>query len=699
MKTIILTEKPSVAKDFAKALEACYNKDKGYYESDNHVIINAIGHLLQAKKPDEIDAKYKKWEVAGLPILPDELSYLPIDATKKQLYLIKNVIDKVSCHEFIVATDAGREGELIARLILEFCGIKGGLTFKRFWVSEALTPEVIRKGLEAVRPLADYDLLHAAGKARQYADWAVGMNLSRFFSVKTNSSLPVGRVQSAVLNIIAEREKTITTFVPAPYWQLAVTAQNEAKSHTMKGFVYAGTPLARDFMKKDEADALKALFSEVSSLEVTDIKEEEKKERPPLLFSLTALQKEANKKLGFSADKTLKTAQKLYEEYKCLSYPRTPSSVMGESNVELVREKIELLTASYSKLFINVEPALVAVDNKRVFNSAKLEDHHALIPLAALPEAASEEERKLYTLVLYNFAAAFHADHLYKERTVSCAFKESVTLFKGREVVAEGWKALYSAEEKETEEGKAEEERQSLPPLATGDFIELLAVKLLEKKTTPPKSYTEATLLGYMENPKNLETELKVYGIGTPATRAETIEGLLRNGYIERKGKSLLPTEKGFFLVSQVGKTAFKEVLNPVMTSEWEARLESDPAGFQAAIKEFVAGNIEAERDNKEIEVVKAMREGFGACPICQEGTVLENSKSFYCSGYKSGCGFTVWKSMAGAVLTAKDIKLLLAGKATPEKEFTKKDGNTFKAAVKLDENFKTVFVFQERKK
>jgi DNA topoisomerase-3 len=554
--TIILTEKPSVARDFAKALSVPFKKDDGYYQSNNYIIVNALGHLLEAKKPDEIDIKYKHWRLEHLPILPDELSFAPVTKVKKQLTVIKTVLKDVKYDSFIVATDAGREGELIARLIIEHCKVKDISNFKRFWVSEALSPKVIKQGLSKLEPLANYNKLYQEGLTRQYSDWLIGMNYSRFFTLKCGTGMSIGRVQSCVLNAITERQKTIESFKPSDYFQLEVIASKD--KNELKGFVYKGEPLSNSFDNKELVEQLKASFGK--TITISNITETDKSIAPPLLYSLTALQKEANTKLGFSADKTLKIAQKLYEEYKCLSYPRTPSSVMGEGNACLVKEKVELLAKSYPKLFSGIDNKLIDVSNKRVFNNAKLEDHHALIPLKPIPSEASSDEVDLYELVLTRFASIFHSNYQYKERVVSCKHQESVVQFKGRQVISLGWQTLYKQDDSDNE--------QALPPLNEDDNLTIDDLKLLSKKTKPPALYNEATILAFMENPRALieDTELKIHGIGTPATRADIIEGLLGNGYIERKTKNLLATDKGFFLIEQVSKTACRELFNPITT-------------------------------------------------------------------------------------------------------------------------------------
>lgn len=697
-KTVILVEKPSVARDFAAALGAAFNKQRSCYEGKEHIIVHARGHLLEALMPDQMDAKYKAWNLDVLPIAPEALRYKPAAETKKLLLAIKSVFDKEPCAGFTLATDAGREGELIGRLILDYCGIKERPDFKRFWVSEALTPETVCQGLANLQPLSAFDKLYAQGSARQYADWIVGINCSRLMSAKTRSKCSVGRVQSPTLHAIVERQKAIEGFKGQDYFQIAVTAQNEAKTHTLQGLVYAGEPAGAAFAQREAAQAALAFFDTASSLEIVEAQEEEKRERPPLLFSLTALQKAANKQLGFSAAKTLKIAQKLYEERKCLSYPRTPSCVLGEGNVELARQTAAKLAKAYPQTFAQRQEGLFALSNKRVFDNAKLEDHHALMPLAALPEEAEQDEKELYRLVLLNFAAAFHADCRYKSRRLACACGEGAkAVFKGREIIEQGFKALYQ-EKKET--NGDEEARQSVPVLKAGDFLLIGSAKIQAKKTKAPEAFDEAGLLAFMENPKALSEEeaaVKLCGLGTPATRAEIIEGLLRGGLIERAGKKLRPTERGRFADAQIGKTSFKELLSPKATADWEARLESDPLAFREEIKNKIKENIMSEKENQTIEQAKTERQSLGVCPKCGKGRIYEGNKKYYCSEWKEGpCDFGVWKEIAGQTLTQTDVKKLLAGEPTAKRTFNKRAGGTFEAQVKLNSEHKTEFAFND---
>jgi DNA topoisomerase-3 len=366
---------------------------------------------------------------------------------------------------------------------------------------------------------------------------------------------------------------------------------------------------------------------------------------------------------------------------------------MGESNVDLVKEKVALLSKNYPTLFKNVDNNLINSSNKRIFNNSKLEDHHALIPLKPLPQEANKDEQELYNLVMIRFSAAFHANYDYKERLVICKNTDKEVHFKGKEVLNLGWQALYQS-------NNVNEEEQALPPLNEGDQLIINAINLLSKKTKPPANYNEATILSFMENPKSLieDNNLKIYGIGTPATRAEIIEGLLRNGYIERKSKNLISTEKGFFLIEQVSKTACKELLNPITTSEWEAKLNTDPLTFKKDIKKLVEVNIMSEMNNQNLEKTAPTKESLGSCPKCGTGNVYEGSKSFYCSRYKEDCNFTVWKEVAKASITKSDVKILLAGKITKPKTMTSKAGKPFTASLELDSEFKVVFKFESDK-
>ncbi|MEN6484788.1 MAG: DNA topoisomerase 3 [Syntrophobacteraceae bacterium] len=606
MATLILTEKPSVAQDFARALGIKAKKD-GYLEGEGYVITWAIGHLVELYEPQDYDDRWKTWSMGSLPILPEGLKYKPIQKVKKQLEIIRRQVARKDVEEIVIATDAGREGEVIARTILQTVEKREGPLF-RFWTSQALTPNIVRKTLKSLKPAAEYDRLWNAGQARQAADWLVGMNLSRAATLKLRERgkrdvFSVGRVQTAVLSLLVDRKRERERFKPEPYWVLRANFSNE--KGTWWGTWFKGD--AARFDKLEEANRVLAAV-EGQTGAVRSVKKEKKQQPPPLLYSLTDLQREANTRFGLSAQQTLNIAQKLYEERKCLSYPRTDSRVLGSENVDLAQKILADLSGHYPDLFKGVEPKRVSAANKRVFNDAKLTDHHALIPLAALPPHAAQGERQIYELVLKRFAAVFHADYEYEATEVVTAVRDETFRTRGSRPLVLGWKAVYGLKEPAAESGGGgdAEEEENLPPLEEGDPAAVAETKLEEKTTQPPQEYTEALLLKDMTNPSRYvsEEELRTIfkgdvGLGTQATRAQIIETLIGREYVVREKKKLAATEKGCFLIDSLRRfPTVKAIATPEETARWEMQLEriaqgaGDSEAFITGIKAFVTAGV-----------------------------------------------------------------------------------------------------------
>ncbi|MDR0731030.1 MAG: DNA topoisomerase, partial [Treponema sp.] len=408
---LILTEKPSVAAAFAQALGV--PKKNGCWENDEHCIVNALGHLLENYAPEDYDPALKKWALDSLPFIPDAIRFKPVENTRAQLAVVKNCFSRHKDAPFLLATDAEREGELIGAEILEYAGFKNYESARRFWVSAALTNEVILEGIKHAKPLSDYASYKDQGYARQAADWLAGMNITRLISLKSGKTLHFGRVQTAVLAAVYDREKTIGGFTPEKYIEVTAILETASplplklRNPGNEEFPFRflpGDPLLKELEEKKAA---------VSSGEITKIEKEKKTVHPPRLFNLTALQKAADRKFSYSPEQSLSIAQSLYEKHKCLSYPRTPSTVMGDENVELVQSIFNRLSPLYTGFSNGADPALIRADNKRVFNSKELEDHHALIPLAPVPEDASTDEKNVFSLVLKQFFTAFKHDYIY----------------------------------------------------------------------------------------------------------------------------------------------------------------------------------------------------------------------------------------------------------------------------------------------
>lgn len=692
MKTLILTEKPSVAMDFAKALGVAKRHD-GFLESHEYIITWAVGHLVELLEPQDYDAKWKKWSLDSLPIIPSSFQYKPIARTKKQWSIIRSLLKNNPVERVVVATDAGREGEVIARTILLTAGFKETDRLYRFWSSLALTPQVIQEGMRSTRPLSEYDRLWKAGQSRQMADWLVGMNISRAATVTLRDLFSVGRVQTAVLALLVDRRRERDAFKPEPYWLLVVHFSNEKGN-------WLGTWFRDKQIRFDKKEDAEGILNKIihQTGKVISVKKQKKRQPPPLLYSLTDLQQDANKLFGFSAQTTLDLAQKLYEKYKCLSYPRTDAKVLGSKNVGLVQHLVEKLSQCYTQLFTGIVNELIHESNKRVFNDAKLTDHHALIPLAPIPTDASEAERKLYFLVVKRFAAVFCADCEYEQTEIITGVEDETFRTRGKTILKPGWRMVYGVEGEQQDPQEDEPDQENLPPLEKDDPARVDDAQVKEKKTSPPPEYTEATLLKDMTNPGKYvsEDELKKIfrgevGLGTQATRAQIIETLLKRQYVERKKKNLMATEKGCFLIDTLRR--FKElskITSADETARWEMQLEriamgqGDAERFMAEIQQFVLASL---REMKSGPVRQKQPVELGVCPHCG-GRMIEGKRGFGCSNWKQelgGCSFVIWKTISGRTITPSMVHNLLIHKTIgPIDSFLTESYQLFSAMIAL---------------
>jgi len=529
---VILTEKPSVAKDIAKALGS-FVQNKDHIKAGEYVIVWAVGHLL------EIDDSIapQKWDLESLPIFPERFLY---KAKNSHFFAVKKVLSQA--REVIVATDAGREGELIARLILMHSGWKAWDRTYRLWTSKALTPEVVRKELKALKSIKEFDSLFWSAIARQHADWLVGINLTRAVSLRAGNGVwSVGRVQTPTLALIVRRTIERENFKPQPYFVIKGVFSKDGKA-------YEGLLVFKEKEERLSEEKAKQILKELekeSTGVVVFVQVEKNREYPPHLFSLTSLQRAANEKFGWSASKTLAVAQRLYEELKCISYPRTDAQYLSEENKELVKEVLRKLGR---------EDLIESVDKvgKRVFDDSKLTDHHAIIPLDRLPQQAGEDDKKLYEIIKARFFAVFMPPFEYLSFKVITKLGKYEFVSYGRKVLALGWRKVEPLEETQPD----------LSFLGKGDRVKKEKVLAQKKFTEPPPAYTEGSLLKEMEK----------LSLGTPATRASIIETLKERGYIYLKGKSLIATEKGKALIKFLEG---RKIIQPEMTSEWEKKLES----------------------------------------------------------------------------------------------------------------------------
>lgn len=679
---LILTEKPSVAKDFADAFSA--KKYEDYYKADNLTITFCKGHLFELASPEYYNPEFKNWKLEDLPIIPSEFAYLKIAAaashTNEVLKLLREA--KASNDQIVVATDADREGEVIARIVLNQAGITDISNCSRFWESQALTPDVIKQGLENSRPLSEYNDLANQGFARQKTDWLIGMNFSRFVSIGNPTVFSIGRVQTAVLCEIAKRNFQVKNFVPIPYNELEATVIDDYNTK-IKAYLVNPKDNKTGFDLNDSYLTQALNTCRNKQIDSAKFKTTQKIQHPEKLLNLNALQKAAYKLYGYSPEKTLEIAQKLYEEYKVLSYPRTPSRVMGDGNVELFKNKYNLLKTSFPELSGFCDESLLNGNNKHIFNSEQLEAHHALIPLNRLPEDASGEEKNIYNIVVQNFFKNCMPDYIYNEKTIY--FTCGTFVFKStlKEIIQEGFmvtdRCNITTTENDVQEVKQFNE----------NLCRITEVIKLDKKTTSPKEYSIDTLLSFMEKPKG-DTQEKLLGLGTPATRADIISKLFKMVYIIEDKKKLYATKKALWLLTQLSKDKeLAKIANVNQTTIWENELAQNPELFEKHIIEYIQSCMKPEIK----EVYE--KESPGVCPLCNS-KVLEGKANFYCSS--KICDFKIWKNTFGTVFNFEDAKLILCGKTTGIKNCKNKDGKSYKAQIKLGKDNRLELVFQNKK-
>ena len=712
MKTLILTEKPSVARDFALALGGGANQD-GFIENEKFVITWAIGHLLAPFDPEDYDPIYKKWSLSTLPIMPKEFKFKAQPKTKKQLDVIKRLLKRSDFERLIVATDAGREGELIARLILN--DGKSKLKSFRFWTSAALTKDVIHTEMKNLKPLKDYDRLFIAGRARQKADWLVGMNLSRLATLKLNDLFSVGRVQTAVLSMLVERRKAIDAFKAVDYFEF----KGLFKFKNGDVSAYWFDPLKKEDQKKKDKRAefdelLKNLHLKNAFVKV--LNQTEKTSYSQGLYSLTELQRQGNILYGFSATKTLEIAQSLYEKYKCLSYPRTDSKVMAVSSYDMVKTLVYKFKELYPKHFEKFAPSKVSAKNKIVFDDSRLTDHHGLIPLKDFNGDKNSPEGKIFHLVLNRFITNFLENHRYLDTELIIECEKNQFMARGKKIIEMGFKVL---------EGPDRE--VLLPELSLNEGGIFKSGEVESKKTKPPFEYTEASLLYDMTNPAKLVTEAdlkKIFrteiGLGTQATRAQIIETLLKRDYIIRSGKNLNATDKGILLVERLNEMpSTKDLTSVSQTAKLEQSLQSmadgdtDDSVFMTNITDFINSATDEWKATQAVarditsaknygvknydSTVPAKTTHFGTCPICN-AEIKDFPKSYSCSRWKEGCAFTIWKEVAKKKLSETQIKKLMSQKKTDLiKGFKSKVGKPFEAYLVMNKEGKVEFEFLPR--
>ena len=682
-KIVVVAEKPSVGRDIARVI-GCRTRGDGCLIGDKYIVTWAVGHLVTLAEPNELDKKYEKWSFDTLPILPETIPLKVISATKGQYNIVKKLINDKETDSLICATDAGREGELIFRYIYEKAGCKK--PFRRLWIS-SMTDEAISEGFRDIRPGTDYDGLYESARCRSKADWLVGMNASRAFTLKYNTLLSIGRVQTPTLAILVKRRKEIEDFKPEGFCTLTADFGDYSG-------VYFSDRLEPDTHLKEKADAEK-IAAEIKGKTgtVTQAETARKKELPPQLYDLTSLQRDANRMLGFTADKTLKTAQSLYEKHKALTYPRTDSRFLPPDMIPRVVQTMKLLPDAYQKYVPGALPGGKLPVTKRTIDQTKVTDHHAIIPTAkkADPSKFSEDERKLYDLVARRLLAAFHPACDYDATKIITQVEEHSFRTTGKTIVNPGWHDVPPLENPPKAKKRPQEDGESenpLPPLQEGDTRAVKGTRIKEDKTKPPAPHTDASLLAAMEtagkelDDEELVRQMKGSGIGTPATRAAIIERLLKVGYAQRRGKTLNATDKGVMLIGVVPG----ELSSPELTGRWELALheitdgKQDPGRFMDGIVRMSSFLVNYARDNTAPVAFPAEEKRYGksggrkftttvlqgaVCPICGKGGIRENSMAFGCT--EKGCHFTIWKDClqkgGGPAITGKLLLLLLEKK------------------------------------
>jgi len=729
-KSLIIAEKPSVAQDIVRALTPTagkFDKHDEYFESEGYLVTSAVGHLLEIKAPEEFDVKRGKWSFANLPVIPPHFDLNPIDKSKGRLGAIVKLVKRKDVSELINACDAGREGELIFRLIQQHSKSKHPV--RRLWL-QSMTPAAIRDGFEHLRtdkqmlPLAD------AARCRSEADWLVGINGTRAMTAFNSRDggfflTTVGRVQTPTLSIMVEREEKIRKHVSRDYWELKATFAAQAGEYEGKWFdpkwkKNPDDPEQRADRLWNERDA--TAIADAARGQPASVTEEAKPstQSSPGLYDLTTLQREANSRLGFSAKTTLSIAQALYEKHKVLTYPRTDSKHLPEDYVDVVKETMKMIStedmpgplralAAHAKTAIKegyVKP------NKKIFDNAKVSDHFAIIPTLLAPKSLSEIEAKLYDMVVKRFLAVFFpsAEFMVTTRisTVKVDDKEHKFQTNGKVMVKPGWLAVYGRE--------AQDEDANLVAVAAGEIVRTEDVAVNPLKTKPPARYTEATLLSAMEgagkliDDEDMREAMQEKGLGTPATRAAIIEGLIYEKYIHRDGRDLVPGAKAFQLMTLLRGLGVEDLTKPELTGNWEFQLSEMEKGkleretFMAEIAAMAERIVKKAKEYDRDTIPGDYATLKTACPNCG-GVVKENYRRFACSGIPGkteACGFSISKIPGSRAFELDEVETFLAEKKIgPLEGFRSKAGWPFTAELKLafdDEikNWKLEFDFGE---
>lgn len=672
---LVIAEKPSVAQSLAKVIGANKRCD-GYLEGGGYLVSWCVGHLVELSAPECYDERFAKWRLEDLPILPERFLYEVSAGTRKQYQILKSLMERSDVESLVCATDAGREGELIFRLIYTQARCKK--PFERLWIS-SMEDAAIQEGFEKLKPGTSYDLLYEAALCRERADWIVGMNATRLFSCLYGQTLAVGRVMTPTLAMVVMRDAQIAAFKPEPFWTVLLKAGDLTVS-------------SRRFSTKNDAEIVLQECQATGEVVIEAVETKEKLEKPPLLYDLTSLQRDANRILGFTAQQTLDHTQSLYEK-KLVTYPRTDSRYLTDDMREMLPELINAVARKfkYNGSALRSEPVRPA----SIFNSSKVSDHHAIIPTKTMAGSDFSElslgEMAVLQLISARLLCAVAEDYRYAESTVkSCCGTEEFTR-KGRTDLQLGWKAIW--QHFYPDKKKDEDSIRQIP--GQGNRLQIDSSALKEGKTSPSKHFTEDTLLSAMETAGADETpeEAERKGLGTPATRAATIEKLVQRGFIERIGdrktRHLIATDKGNALITVMPE----QIQSPSMTAEWEQKLlgiergEYEAADFMDGISGMIAGLVATYEKAKGADALMSRNKVIGTCPHCG-AEVLEKQKGWFCSN--SECRFILWKDNAyftkiGKRLTSQIVeKLLKDGRARLKDCKSQKTGKTYNADILL---------------
>ena len=704
-KTLIIAEKPSVAADIARVLGG-FTKQTDYFENDQYVLSSAIGHLLELAVPEEYEIKRGKWSFANLPVIPPHFDLHPIEKTESRLKLLTKLIKRKDVDALINACDAGREGELIFHYIKRHVATKKPV--KRLWL-QSMTPTSIREGFakllddSAVQPLAE------AAVSRSEADWLVGINGTRALTAFNSQEggfhkTTVGRVQTPTLAILVEREEVIKKFIPHDYWEIHGSFSAKAGNYNGRWFDEKFSKEKKDSEHKAERlwDQKKAETIRVKCQDKAGIVTEESKpatEVCPLLYDLTSLQRDANGRFGFSAKSTLGLAQALYEKHKALTYPRTDARALPEDYIDTVKDALSSLESTRYGVFAKqILKAGWVKPNKRIFNNAKISDHFAIIPTSLEPKNLSDAEAKLYDLVTKRFLAVFYPSAEFLVTTRITRVEDEPFKTEGKVMVSPGWQAVYGKEA----QSDGVDDDSTLVAVELNESVLAQEIKVTAHQTRPPARFNEATLLSAMENAGKLVEDgelreaMSAKGLGTPATRASVIEGLVYENYLQRVGRELHPTAKAFSLITLLRGLKVPELTSPELTGDWEFKLRQIEQGklernsFMEEIATMTRHMVEQAKNNRGETISGDFSTLKSPCPKCG-GVVHETYKKFQCKK----CDFALWKILAGRQFEIAEMETLITQREVgPLQGFRSKMGRLFDANIKLNDDLEMKFDF-----